>query len=106
MVCVDRPCHPPARHVPYLHPRRSFRGDLFPHVTDSTHQGPNGQTLVTTYTGTFSGGYLKLKQTRQGRRPGCKNGKAGWTKRFQLTAGGERMSAGLADCCNRSRPTN
>jgi hypothetical protein len=36
-------------------------------VTFSVKADRNGQTMVTTYTGTFSGDDLKLKQTRQGR---------------------------------------
>src|ERR1700735_3100760 len=36
-------------------------------VTFSVKVDRNGQSMVTTYTGTFSGDDLKLKQTRQGR---------------------------------------
>jgi hypothetical protein len=36
-------------------------------VTFSVKMDRGGQTMVTTYTGTFSGDDLKLKQTRQGR---------------------------------------
>jgi hypothetical protein len=38
-----------------------------PNVTFSVKREINGQTMVTTYTGTFSGDDLKLKETRQSR---------------------------------------
>jgi hypothetical protein len=43
---------------------RQFDGS---NVTFSVKREFNGRTMVTTYTGTFSGDDLKLKETRQGR---------------------------------------